>query len=40
MAEEVKKNKEDRKKPIIPCDNTVAKEIFRRWFENTNSIKY
>jgi tRNA(Arg) A34 adenosine deaminase TadA len=40
IYEEVKKNKEERKIPIIQCDNTVAKEIFRRWFENTNSIKY
>ena len=40
IYEEVKKKKEDRKIPIVSCDNTVAKEIFRRWFENTNSIKY
>jgi tRNA(Arg) A34 adenosine deaminase TadA len=40
IYEEIKKNKEDRKIPIIPCDNTIAKEIFRRWFENTNKVKY
>lgn len=40
IYEEIKKCKEDRKIPIIPCDNTIAKEIFRKWFENTNSIKY
>jgi len=40
IYEEIKKNNEDRKIPIIPCDNTIAKEIFRRWFENTNKVKY
>lgn len=40
IYEEIKKSKEDRKIPIIPCDNTIAKEIFRKWFENTNKIKY
>jgi guanine deaminase len=40
IYEEIKKNKEDRKIPIIPRDNTIAKEIFRRWFENTNKVKY
>jgi tRNA(Arg) A34 adenosine deaminase TadA len=40
IYEEIKKNKEDRKIPMNSCDNTIAKQIFKKWFDNINNIRY
>ena len=37
IYEEIKKNKEDRKIPMNSCDNTIAKQIFKKWFDNINT---
>jgi guanine deaminase len=40
IYEEIKKNKEDRKIPMISHNNTIAKQIFKKWFDNVNNIRY
>ena len=40
IYEEIKKNKEDRKIHMNSCDNTIAKQIFKKWFDNINNIRY
>lgn len=40
IYEEFAKDKDKRKIPMIACDNTSAKEIFAKWYKNTNNIKY
>jgi tRNA(Arg) A34 adenosine deaminase TadA len=40
IYEEIKKNKEDRKIPMISHNNTISKQIFKKWFDNVNNIRY
>jgi tRNA(Arg) A34 adenosine deaminase TadA len=40
IYDEIKKEMEDRKIPMISHDNKIAKEIFKTWFKNTNNIRY
>jgi guanine deaminase len=40
IYEEIKKNKEDRKIPMISHNNTISKQICKKWFDNVNNIRY
>lgn len=40
IYDEIKKNIEERKLPMIYYDNKLAKKVFEKWFDDKNNIRY